>query len=198
MRNVVGAVSLLLLVLLAASSCGGSVELAPFGSGSVRSEGDGGVFPTPAAVVATLEKRPSGRGQELVIYFSSRSLSCAELQPGALRGWPPANDEVIRLFLYNLSGDIPPGTYELGAFVAADYQTTTATCDLAVSEATRLTLTITAIGGASVAGHYSVTFAAQYMPPGPQGTFTGNFFLPICELTEAAADAGPAPAVCAQ
>jgi hypothetical protein len=209
-----------ILVATCLAACGGQTSGpgpgsgAGAGSGSISGTVGGTTFQVASAVAgieaASAESScsfgPDG-GQSCVTTSSGKVVfvaltnradaTCDYIQSESTSGTQTnlASFDVLLLAVGSLN-DVAPGTYAVTAAVgptpgaAAELQTSTASCATGVRvAATSGTITLTQAGAAGeVAGSYSLTFGAQ-------GTFSGSFDVPVCNLpdggTQTAFDAGP-------
>ncbi|HEY1695997.1 MAG TPA: hypothetical protein VGG39_27710 [Polyangiaceae bacterium] len=139
-------------------------------------------------------------GQEVVVILTNRSdatCSAAQTQLASGNEAAFANFAELELLVANVTADVAAGTYDVvnaGSTATegslAKYGTTDASCaSSATAQASGGSVTLTAVSASRVTGSYQLTF-------GTEGSFSGSFDVPICNLPDAGgngADAG-APA----
>jgi hypothetical protein len=164
------------------------VQAASASSTSCAVYSDGGLA-NPGCVPTT-----TSSGQEVAVLLTNRAeLTCAALQSGASHDY--ANLDLLTLEAFTETGTLATGTYDVvtssnaASGALAQFQTSTSTCTGGINlQAARAgSITLTAVSSTSATGTYSVTF-------GTQGTFSGSFDVPLCDLPAASApspDAGP-------
>lgn len=187
------------------AACGGQTSGPGAGSASLSGDVAGTTF-TVASVVAgigssgsssTCSSGPDGgpscvttsSGQTVVVALTNRADATCEYiqsQATATTQTSLASFDVLLLGVYSQTV-VTPGTYAVSDVLAptpgtaARLQTSTASCGKGLNiPATSGTITLTQAGPGEVAGSYSVTF-------GTQGTLTGSFDVPVCNLPDAGA-----------
>jgi hypothetical protein len=136
-------------------------------------------------------------GQAVIVILTNRSdATCAAAQSQLASGKEAtfANFAELEILVANATADLAAGTYALvnrgstateGAI--AEYATTNSSCaSSGPDDASGGSVTLTAVNSSRVAGSYQVSF-------GTQGSFSGSFDVPICDLPAAGgntADAG--------
>jgi hypothetical protein len=168
-------------------------EVAVFGAASATSTAcavysDGGLV-NPGCVPTT-----SSSGQVVTVLLTNRAdLTCAALQSEGSHHY--ANLDLLTLEAFTLTGTLATGAYDVATSSSAasgalaQFQTSTSTCNGGVNlqAASAGSITLTEVSSTSATGTYSVTF-------GTQGTFSGSFDVPLCDLPDAGTpspDAGP-------
>jgi hypothetical protein len=132
-------------------------------------------------------------GQAVVVILTNRSdATCAAAKSQISSGKEAifANFAELQLLVANATADLAPGTYDVvnaGSTATegsvAEYASTDASCAAsATAEASSGTVTLTAVSSSRVTGSYQVTF-------GTQGTLSGSFDVPICDLPVAGGNA---------
>ena len=185
-------------------ACGGSTTANGAGTGTVSGAVSGTSFTAASAFAAyqagastsSCNVGPDGgtgdcttvsSGQAIIIAFTNQStLSCSTLVADITAKSEPtiANLDALALIVANDDANLTPGAYPIatsgnatsGSF--AEFQTTSATCGMGVSQqSTAGSVTLTSISASAVAGSYTVTF-------GTEGTFSGTFDVDICSIPE--------------
>ncbi|HEY6461863.1 MAG TPA: hypothetical protein VIY73_16975 [Polyangiaceae bacterium] len=133
-------------------------------------------------------------GQVLSVGLSNRGDStCAALQQNVVQpqNVEYANLEALLLIVVSPNGTSAPGTYAIpgstgtaGIQAGAQLDTTNASCAPAIHvSADGGSITLTAVSTTEVAGTYDVTF-------GSQGSYSGTFDVPLCDVQSGGAGAG--------
>ena len=124
-------------------------------------------------------------GQTVLIALTNRAdVDCSALVADYGSNFGFSNLDVLFIDLDVMEGTVTPGTYTYsggasGKDMTANFTTMNATCATAINApATGGSVTITAISGTSVSGTFDLTFA--------QGSFSGSFSSPICDVGDAA------------
>jgi hypothetical protein len=176
---------------VASSSCTNGFGGGPSSSSGAGSSGSGGSGDDGGETCTS-------SGQVVVVLLTNRAdvtcgLAQSEISSGANVEF--ASFEELELAVINEAGNVATGTYTIvdpasGIEPGAEalFGTTSSTCTAQVNaQGTSGTITLDQIGSGAVAGSYSVTF-------GTQGSFSGSFNVPICEIPDAGAgsfDGGP-------
>ncbi len=190
---------------LAVAGCSSSSASAP---ASLRGSVDGETFNVGSALGwsgwaspctgASGPCTPSGQAVSLLIANRS-DLTCALGAPasGPAAHLPYANLESLQIVAVNGTGDVAPGTYDLGGLngfgqlpvgtaVYASLGSTSPTCAPGqFFEASGGTVTLTEVSATHVTGSFDVTFAPAGSLQGSAGTLTGSFDIPICDGVDA-------------
>jgi hypothetical protein len=138
-------------------------------------------------------------GQSVLVLFTNRSdATCAAAQSEIASNTNTsfANMDALELLVTSASGEVTTGAYEVtasatdGSGGGALFATTTASCGQGLDvTAIGGTITLTQVGATGVTGSYSVDFGAQ-------GTFTGSFDVPICNLPDGGSTSSSGPPIC--
>ena len=205
MRSIMSIALSSVFVAAALVACGGSTASGGGGGTGTVSGAVSGTSFTPVSAFAAFqaagsstncEVSPDGgsvctasssSGQALLIALTNQAAgSCSALVADITSKQEPsiANLDALALIVANEAADLTPGTYPVvttgnpTSGSLGEFQTTTATCGVGVSQqSTGGSVTLTSVSASAVAGSYSVTF-------GTEGTLSGTFNVDICAIPE--------------
>jgi hypothetical protein len=168
-----------------------TIQAASGSSTSCAFYSDGGPV-NPGCVPTT-----TSSGQLVAVLLSNRTeLTCPALQSGGSHDY--ANSDLLTLEAFTGTGTLTTGTYDVvtsgdvTSGAQAQFETSTSTCADGVSlQASAGSITLTEVSASTATGTYSVTF-------GTQGTFSGSFDVPICDLPNGVVSSDAGPPVCQQ
>lgn len=218
MRLVRHAVEALFVTVGASAACGGTTA-GNSGSGSVSGTVGGTTFSVASeiAAIATASSSTSGvcggevdaaptctggsstTGQAVAVVLTNRAdATCSALVNAYAsgEGLSYANFDYLQLGAQNDAANVGTGTYDIittataTSGATATFVTTTSTCGMGINaNATGGTVTLTKLTSSEVAGSYDLTF-------GTQGTMSGSFDIPVCDLPDSGSTSGAAEPPC--